>query len=212
MPSAQCFFAVSPRFSIVDTLNPSITAPADIVQECTSPAGTPVILGAATANDQCDSTPTITNNAPPLFPLGMTAVQWTATDDSGHQGSDSQTRDDSGHDSTGDFQRDRNAEQPVAAESQDGSGQPWQYPSRTCVMRRPSCHIKSVASNEPINGTGDGNTDPDWVITGPLTLQLRAERAGNRTGRIYTITVECTDGSGNSSTKAVTVVVAHDQS
>ena len=46
VPSAQCFFAVSPRFSIVDTLNPSITAPADIVKECTSPAGTPVILGA----------------------------------------------------------------------------------------------------------------------------------------------------------------------
>jgi hypothetical protein len=75
----------------------------------------------------------------------------------------------------------------------------------------PSCQIKSVASNEPINGTGDGNTDPDWVITGPLTLQLRAERAGNGTGRTYTITVECTDGSGNSSTKDVTIVVAHDQ-
>jgi hypothetical protein len=70
----------------------------------------------------------------------------------------------------------------------------------------------SVTSNEPINGTGDGNTTPDWVLTGPLTLALRAERAGNRTGRLYTITVGCDDGFGNSSTKSVTVSVAHDQS
>jgi len=44
-----------------------------------------------------------------------------------------------------------------------------------------------------------------------LSLQLRAERAGNKSGRIYTATVECTDGSGNSSTKAVAITVAHDQ-
>ena len=37
--------------------------PADIVAECTSPAGTPVVLGVATATDQCDATPTISNNA-----------------------------------------------------------------------------------------------------------------------------------------------------
>ena len=74
-----------------------------------------------------------------------------------------------------------------------------------------ACHIKTVTSNEPVNGTGDGNTSPDWTLTGPLTLELRAERAGNGHGRTYTITVECTDGSGNSSTKAVDVVVAHDQ-
>ena len=56
-----------------------------------------------------------------------------------------------------------------------------------------SCEIVSVTSNEPANGIGDGNTSPDWSITGPLTLELRAERAGPGTGRIYTITVECTD-------------------
>jgi hypothetical protein len=75
-----------------------------------------------------------------------------------------------------------------------------------------SCRITSVTSNEPINGPGDGNTDPDWVITGPLTLQLRAERSGNnRSGRIYTITVECRDSFGNVSRKDVTVIVPHDQ-
>lgn len=72
-----------------------------------------------------------------------------------------------------------------------------------------TCAISSVASNEPLNGLGDGDTEPDWEITGPLTVNVRAERSGNGTGRVYTITIECTDASGNSSTKTVTVIVSH---
>jgi hypothetical protein len=75
----------------------------------------------------------------------------------------------------------------------------------------PTCRIVSVASNEAANGTGDGNTAPDWEITGPLTLNVRAERSGKGSGRVYTITVECTDHSGNASTTDVTVTVPHDQ-
>jgi hypothetical protein len=40
-----------------------------------------------------------------------------------------------------------------------------------------------------------------------LTVQLRAERCGTGTGRIYTITVQCKDASGNTSTKTTTVTV-----
>jgi Beta-propeller repeat len=47
----------------------------------------------------------------------------------------------------------------------------------------------NVNSNEPVNGTGDGNTSPDWVVLGPHNVELRAERAGAGTGRIYTITI-----------------------
>jgi PKD domain/Beta-propeller repeat len=71
-----------------------------------------------------------------------------------------------------------------------------------------TCQIVSVSSNETANGTGDGNTSTDWVITGLLTLQLRAERSGTGSGRIYTIVVRCTDSAGNSSTKNVTVTVS----
>ena len=67
------------------------------------------------------------------------------------------------------------------------------------------CKIVSVSSNEPIDADGD------WVITGDLSLQLRAERLGQGTGRIYTITIRCTDGSGNQTTKGVTVTAPHDQ-
>ncbi len=68
-----------------------------------------------------------------------------------------------------------------------------------------ACQIVSVTSTEPAGG------DPDWVITGNLTLSLRATRLGNGPGRTYTITVKCTDGSGNQATRTVTVIVPHDQ-
>lgn len=75
----------------------------------------------------------------------------------------------------------------------------------------PFCLIASVASNEPVNGLGDGDTAPDWLITGDLTVKLRAERSGNGNVRIYTITVECADSFGNSSSEIVTVTVPHDK-
>lgn len=62
------------------------------------------------------------------------------------------------------------------------------------------CQIASVASSDPVVGD-------DWVITGDLTLNLRAERDNKRTGRIYTITIVCTDAAGNRSTKTVIVTV-----
>jgi photosystem II stability/assembly factor-like uncharacterized protein len=68
-----------------------------------------------------------------------------------------------------------------------------------------SCQITSVSSNEPVD------LDGDWVITGPLTLNLRSERNGLGTGRIYTITVECTDASGERTNQTITVMVPHDQ-
>jgi hypothetical protein len=71
-----------------------------------------------------------------------------------------------------------------------------------------TCQIVSVSSNETANGAGDGNTSTDWAITGPLSLELRAERSGTGSGRIYTIVVRCTDSFGNSSTKSVAVTVS----
>ena len=75
----------------------------------------------------------------------------------------------------------------------------------------PTCAISSVTSNEPINGLGDGNTAPDWIVTGANTLQLRSERAGVGSGRVYTIFVTCTDAALNAATASTTVTVAHDQ-
>jgi len=90
-PSSECFFSVSDEFSVVDTTDPTIIAPADVQAECTSPAGTPVGLGTPTVSDLCDPSVDIINNAPTLFPLGDTTVTWTATDDSSHSDTDTQT-------------------------------------------------------------------------------------------------------------------------
>ena len=72
-----------------------------------------------------------------------------------------------------------------------------------------TCAIASVTSNEPVNGSGDGNTGTDWQITGSNTADVRAERSGGGSGRVYTLTVRCTDPAGNASTGTTTVSVAH---
>ena len=69
------------------------------------------------------------------------------------------------------------------------------------------CRIDSVASNEPENGQGDGDMSPDWEITGPLTLKLRAERSGKGTGRVYSIGLRCADASGNAASRTIFVTV-----
>ncbi|HEX2059142.1 MAG TPA: hypothetical protein VHK90_00230, partial [Thermoanaerobaculia bacterium] len=71
----------------------------------------------------------------------------------------------------------------------------------------PSVKILSVSSNQPINGTGDGDTAPDWEITGPMTLKLRAERSANKE-RVYTIVLQTQDAIGNVGTSTLQVRVA----
>ena len=71
--------------------------------------------------------------------------------------------------------------------------------------------VLTVASNEPINGLGDGDTAPDWEVVDDHHVQLRAERSGKGNGRLYTITTTCTDASGNAVTKTSTVFVPKNQ-
>ncbi|HEY0068045.1 MAG TPA: family 10 glycosylhydrolase [Flavisolibacter sp.] len=69
----------------------------------------------------------------------------------------------------------------------------------------------SVSSNEPVTGTGNGDVGPDWEIIDNHRLKLRAERSGSGSGRIYTITITSTDGSGNQGVQTVVVTVPHDR-
>lgn len=69
----------------------------------------------------------------------------------------------------------------------------------------------SVMSNEPDNGTDDGDTANDIVINGDGTISLRAERSGSGSGRTYTITYRAADRSGNSTTASATVSVPRDK-
>jgi probable HAF family extracellular repeat protein len=61
----------------------------------------------------------------------------------------------------------------------------------------PVCAVLSVASSEPDNAGGDGNTESDTQVVGPDSVRVRAERSGPAVNRVYTVTVQCSDGSGN---------------
>lgn len=74
----------------------------------------------------------------------------------------------------------------------------------------PVCKVVRVSSNEPEEGAGDGDSSPDATIVGANEVMLRAERSGQGTGRVYTITVECRDGAGLAASASATVSVAHD--
>ncbi len=63
----------------------------------------------------------------------------------------------------------------------------------------PICKITGVSANEPIRST-------DIIITGPLSVSLAATREGAGSGRIYTVQVQCTDASGNTSAPSITTV------
>jgi hypothetical protein len=76
--------------------------------------------------------------------------------------------------------------------------------------------LTEITSDEPDNGTGDGDTVNDIqnadIGTPDLEFDLRSERAGGQDGRIYTVTYTATDGANNSTNDSATVEVAHDQS
>lgn len=71
--------------------------------------------------------------------------------------------------------------------------------------------VVNVTSNEPIDGLGDGDMSPDWLIIdngyGGFDVFVRAERSGTGNGRVYTITATATDCAGNSSSSTKTVTV-----
>lgn len=71
---------------------------------------------------------------------------------------------------------------------------------------QPACTISSVSSNE-----GSARpSGPQFAITGPMSVNLQAERLGSGTGRVYSIVVTCTNSSGTTSA-TTRVAVPHDQ-
>jgi len=78
----------------------------------------------------------------------------------------------------------------------------------------PKVELVSVTSNEPDNGLGDGDTSGDIsgasLGTDDRSVQVRAERAGPGSGRVYTFVYRVTDASGNFTNVSATVTVPHD--
>jgi hypothetical protein len=205
--TSTCTFKVT----VNDTTRPVITCPANVTV-----FNDPGICGAAvnytaTATDNCPGVlVTYLPASGTVFPVGTSTVTATATDAAGNTSSCSFTV------------TVIDNEPPVIDGLEATPDHLWppnhkmkdvtvDYTATDNCTIIESCVI-TVSSNEPVNGTGDGDTAPDWEIIDDHHIKLRAERSGNGNGRIYTIKVTCTDQYGNSDSTNTEVRVAHNMS
>ena len=187
-----------------DTTPPAVTVvPGDQVLEATAPSGA-VVRFSANATDLDDAAGPVTCTRPSgsTFSFGTTTVVCSSTD----------THNNTGSTSFKVLVRDTTPPAITAVTPSQTSLWPPNkkmvpisvaVTATDLVTVSPACQITSVASNE--SGSGE------WLITGALTLQLQADRLGTGNGRIYTISVTCTDAAGNASGRSTTVIVPHDQ-
>ena len=73
--------------------------------------------------------------------------------------------------------------------------------------------ITSIYSDEEedAGGNGDGKTSLDMVILNDVDFDVRAERAGGENGRVYGVSFDLYDDSGNYSSAICYVDVPHSQ-
>jgi hypothetical protein len=194
--------------TVVDDTPPVVTPPADVTALCNGS----VNPGTATATDNCPGVTVsgVRSDAQPLnaaYPLGTTTITWTANDAHGNSASATQSV--------------TVTPNPVVIGSASASPNSLWPPNHKMVdvtiARTTSggcgavaCTITSITSNEPDNGLGDGDTANDTQIVDATHVKLRAERSGGGSGRVYTITISCTDGN-TTATKTVTVTVPHNK-
>ncbi len=209
---------------LADTTAPVVDAGPDVTVEQESHAGTQVMLnGTATDNVATRFNFTWSENGMVLktetnvsdtalvytFNLGTHIVTLDATDEAGNTGSDNATV----------TVVDTTPPEITVSVTPDSLWPPnHKYvqveatvTAQDAVDPAPTVTFVSITSNEPDNGKGDGNTVNDIVILGDYTFEFRAERSGNDMGRVYTITYQATDASGNTALAYATVTVNHNQ-
>jgi hypothetical protein len=71
----------------------------------------------------------------------------------------------------------------------------------------PACRIAGVTNSEADTGTSNQDRPRDFVVTGDLSLRVRAELGHKSRERLYTIAVTCTDAAGNQAGSQVSVRV-----
>jgi fibro-slime domain-containing protein len=201
-PSGATATATFP-VTVRDTRAPKLDLPDRQVLEATSPAGAVAIFTAA-ATDLVDVTdPVVCAPASgSTFPIGRTAVTCTATDAAGNSRSGAFTivvRDTIAPDIAG-ITPSMTALPPTGLMTAVTFG----VDVTDAADASPVCAVTRVSSNVH---DADRNGVPDWQITGPLSVSLEAATRNNR-DRVYTITVRCSDASGNPSRDKTTVVVS----
>jgi hypothetical protein len=183
---------------------PVLTLPADITKEALTFLGS-FVTYTASANDAIDGPRPISCSpaSGSLFPLGTTTVNCSASDLHGHTANGSFLV----HivDTTAPTVLFTIAAPEVIPPLPSSPMVPAfvLVGAFDAVDVIPFSHIINVTSNQPVTGPGD-TTSPDWEVTGPLTLKVRAERTNN-VDRIYTITVSTEDRAGNATISTTTI-------
>lgn len=206
------FDSCSFRVTVRDTEPPVITCPTNITRPNDPGQCGAIVNYVVTATDNCTSSVTVTATpaSGTFFAVGVTTVNARATDASGNT-------------STCSFTVTVNdVEPPVINDLAVTPPVLWppnhkmknvtvNYTSTDNCPGPINCAV-TVTSDEPENGTGDGDVAPDWEILNDHHIKLRAERAGNGDGRVYTVKVTCTDQYGNSASANKTVIVPKNMS
>ena len=202
----SCSFKVM----VEDTEPPVVTCPANITQANDPGQCGAVINYTVTATDNCTSSVTVTVQpaSGSFFPVGVTTVTATATDAAGNTSACSFTV--TVNDVEPPVIHDLFVTPPVLwPPNHKMKNVDVDYTSTDNCPGPITCNI-TVASDEPQSGTGNGDKAPDWDILNDHHIKLRAERAGDGDGRVYTVTVTCTDQHGNTAAGTRTVLVPHD--
>ena len=200
--------------TIRDTISPSFTRPADITiykdENCQHNASVAITGDVTDETDNCDPAlnATYSDVVAPGACIGEEQITrtWLLTDDCGNSVSQVQ------------LITVKDTTRPVISgvNADPASLWPPNHKMRDVTIGytatdncSPVTNVLTVTSNEPENGTGDGDTGPDWVVIDDHHVKLRAERAGNGNGRIYTITITSTDDCGNVASASTIVTVPH---
>ncbi len=192
----------------------AVTCPPGVVAECEAGGTAVVDPGDALAVDRCSAV-TVTDPGPGTYPLGTTAVVYTATN-----ASENNER------CVGTVTV-RDTTPPVIVVT----AKPTLWPPNHGYQRisLADCGVKvmdgcqgeippergeifDVDSDEPDDeaGDGDGDTVNDSMQVSHHEVDLRAERADSGDGRVYTISFEVKDDAGNVATGVCTVSVPRD--
>ena len=206
------FDSCSFRVTVRDVQPPVISCPANITRPNDPGQCGAVVNYTVTATDNCTSAIvlTVTPASGSFFPVGVTTVNARATDAAGNTATCSFTV--TVNDVEPPAINDLFVTPPVLwPPNHKMKNVTVNYTSSDNCPGPISCQI-NVTSDEPENGTGDGDQAPDWDVLNDHHIKLRAERAGNGDGRVYTIKVTCTDQYGNATDSVRTVLVPKNMS
>jgi len=197
-------------FTVQDTTAPVVNAPesvtANVGDQCT--ATVPNVLAQVTASDNCTPSGSLVKSQSPAagssVPAGTSIVQVRVADAAGNVTVKSVRL----------IVRDVTAPHVVSISASPDTIRPankQMVPVTVSISAVDNCdsspvsRIVSIESSDPETGNGD-RTTPDWVITGPLSAQVRSE-VSDADYRVYTVIVSTTDRCGNVTLSSVPVTV-----